>query len=180
MKNKLRRKTMSIRKIITLCLSLIVIGSTLAAAVPFPQNQDIRRVRENVSTFLMLRMTQVLDLTEEQAVKIFPKINQTEKRRNQLNRELGQQIRKLRLVLRDENPDEQEINELYLGIKESKNQLELVNKEFEEFMENNLDLYQRAKYIIFVQDFYRELRERLDKARKQQQNLKNRKRVPLK
>lgn len=38
-------------------------------------------------------------------------------------------------------------------------------EELQEFLEENLTVYQQANYLIFMQDFLKELREKLNKAR---------------
>jgi len=85
------------------------------------------------------------------------------------NIQLGKQRRELRLILKQENPDEQEITNKINNIKELKLRLESREEEFEIFLRDNFTLIQRAKYLIFAQDFYRGLRQTLEKARLQKQ-----------
>jgi nitrite reductase/ring-hydroxylating ferredoxin subunit len=42
---------------------------------------------------------------------------------------------------------------------------ELFSPSSGEFLSENLTVYQQAKYLIFVQDFLKDLREKLNKAR---------------
>jgi len=107
--------------------------------------------------------------TESQTAKIFPKVNEIEKEKMETNIQLGKQRRELRLILKQENPDEQEITNKINNIKELKLRLESREEEFEIFLRDNLTLIQRAKYLIFAQDFYRGLRQTLEKARLQKQ-----------
>ena len=110
-----------------------------------------------------------MDLTESQTAKIFPKVNEIEKEKMETNIQLGKQRRELRLILKQENPDEQEITNKINNIKELKLRLESREEEFEIFLRDNFTLIQRAKYLIFAQDFYRGLRQTLEKARLQKQ-----------
>lgn len=132
-----------------------------------------RGIQENVILFRMLRMTQELDLTEEQTAKIFPKMNQIEKEKLGLQKKVGEQFRALRLILEDENPDQKKIGEKVNAILELRHQVEGKDKELESFLDENLTLVQRAKYLIFTADFNRELREKLERARGLQQRLRN-------
>lgn len=129
------------------------------------KEQGIKLIRNNISTLMLLRMTQALDLTESQTAKIFPKVNEIEKEKMETNTQLGKQIRELRLILKQENPDEQEITNKINNIKELKLRLKSREEEFEIFLRDNLTLIQQAKYLVFAQDFYRGLRQILEKAR---------------
>lgn len=136
-----------------------------------------RGIRLNLVLFRMLRMTQELDLTEEQTAKIFPKMNQIEKGKLGLQTKAGEQLRALRLILEDEKPDQKKIGERVKAILELRHQLESKDKELESFLDENLTLVQRAKYLIFTADFNRELREKLERARGLQQRLRNAPRI---
>ncbi len=124
-----------------------------------------RGIRNNIMLLRMLRLTQVLDLTEEQAAKIFPKINQIEKEKLELNGQIGERLRELRQMLMEEKRDEREISSQIDAIKQLRDQVKNKEKELETFMEDNLTLVQRAKYMIFSADFYRDLRDKVEKAR---------------
>ena len=132
-----------------------------------------RGIRENIILFRMLRMTQDLDLTEEQAAKIFPKMNQIEKEKFELQAKVGEQVRELRLALRDESPDQKKIDDRVNAILELRHKVDSKDKELETFLLENLTPVQRGKYLVFAADFYRELREKLERARGLQQRLGN-------
>lgn len=125
-----------------------------------------QRSRENVRTLYLLRMTQVLDLTEEQTAKIFPRVNRVEKEKHELNKKLSRLLRELRVRLREESTAEKELAGRVQEIKELSHQLKDIDKELELFLEQNLSLEQQAKYLIFHSDFTRTLRTQLEKARK--------------
>jgi len=131
-----------------------------------------RGIRLNLVFFRMMRMTQDLDLTEGQATKIFPKINQIEKEKIELQMRVGGQLRELRVILRDQNPDQRKVGDKVKAIIELRRQVESKDKELESFLDENLTLIQRAKYLLFSADFFRELREKLESARGVQQRLR--------
>jgi flagellar biosynthesis/type III secretory pathway chaperone len=125
-----------------------------------------QRSRDNVRTFYLLRMTQVLDLTEEQTAKIFPRVNRVEKEKQELNKKLIRLLRELRSRLREEGTGEEELADRIQEIKDLGHQLKDIDKELEIFLEENLTVVQQAKYLIFHSDFMRTLRAQLEKARK--------------
>lgn len=125
-----------------------------------------QRSRDNVRTLYLLRMTQVLDLTEEQTAKIFPRISRVEKEKQELNKNLSRLLRELRFRLREEGTGEEELTNRIQEIKDLGFQLKDIDKQLELFLEENLTVVQQAKYLIFHSDFMRTLRTQLEKARK--------------
>ena len=157
----------------TMVICVVSVISVLLASSPFAEAQQAeRRIRDNIQTFMMLRMTQALDLSEEQAAKIFPKMNQVEKKKSALHRELGRLRIELRVILDRDQPDEQKIVEKIQEIRRLRQQLREEDEEYEAFLDANLSLVQRAQYILFTQEFFKLMRERLNKARSYQENRK--------
>jgi len=144
----------------------------LFGAPPDSAAQKENEVRKNVQTLMILRMTQVLDLTEEQAVKIFPRMNRIEKEKSAIHREIRRQIMEMRIILDREQPDEQKMIEKIQEIKRLRQELRTVDEEFETFLDTTLTLEQRARYVVFSQEFFKFLRDQLDKARNYQDRLK--------
>jgi len=166
---------MKTKNIIIIFGCLFFFSSVLFSSLREENLQNNRRIRDNIRTLLLLRMTQALDLTEEQTAKIFPKISRIEKEKKEIQQKIGIQMRELRSILRNENHDEQEFTDRIKRIKELRNLLKSKDEELENFLDDNLTLLQRAKYIIFSQDFYRGLREKLERARIMQERLRKEK-----
>ncbi len=163
---------MKIRYIISILLCLVVLSSTLTAAIQDDRLQNRRRARENMRTLWLLRMTRVLELTEEQTAKIFPIVSRIEKEKSEIYQQIGKQIRELRLTLREEEPDQEELKNKINNIKGLRNLIKKKDEELEAGMEENLTLVQRAKYLMFAANFYRELRDNLERARIQRERLR--------
>ncbi|UCE41998.1 MAG: hypothetical protein JSV17_03190 [Candidatus Aminicenantes bacterium] len=126
---------------------------------------EARRGWENISTLYLLRMVQVLDLTEGQTAKIFPMVNRVEKEKREMNRNIGLLLRELRGKVRQQDVDENELSRIMHEIKDLRMQVKNKEEELQDFLEENLTIQQQAKYIIFIQDFLKDLREKLNKAR---------------
>jgi hypothetical protein len=123
-------------------------------------------LRDNVSTLFLLRMTQVLDLSNEQAANIYPEVIRVEREKRDINRSIGIQLRKLRSLLHEEMPDENELAQIVKELRELRYRLKGKDEELEIFLAENLTLVQQAKYILFAQDFFRGLKEKLERARR--------------
>lgn len=148
-----------------LALGLLSLSILFLLANPVRALQNRERVRENISTLRLLRMTQALDLTEEQAAKVYPVYNRIEKDKMEIQRRIGYELGELRTRLKDEALKEADIETRIKNLMELRNELKARDDEFEKFLESNLTLVQRAKYVLFSIDFYRGLGEKLNKAR---------------
>jgi Spy/CpxP family protein refolding chaperone len=126
---------------------------------------EARKGWDNISTLYLLRMVQVLDLTEEQTAKIFPMVNRVEKDKREMNRTIGLLLRELRAVVQQQDATEEELSRIMDELKDLRTQVKNREEELQAFMEENLTIHQQAKYLIFIQDFLRDLREKLNKAR---------------
>lgn len=126
---------------------------------------EARRGWDNISTLYLLRMVQALDLTEEQTAKIFPIVNRTEKDKREMNRKIGQRMRELRAMVRQQDGEEEKLVRKVHEIRDLRKQVKSKDEELEEFLSEYLTINQQAKYLIFVQDFLKELREKLNEAR---------------
>lgn len=124
-----------------------------------------QRFGENLAILRLLRMTKALDLTEEQAAKIFPLANRIEKEKMDLNRQLNQEIRELRSLLQGHEWEETKLKEKVQKIKNLREAIRLKDKEFESFLEKNLTIGQQAKYILFNIEFAQFLTRNLERIR---------------
>ncbi|MFB0565317.1 MAG: periplasmic heavy metal sensor [Candidatus Aminicenantaceae bacterium] len=163
---------MNAKKILLSIICLLFLCSIFLAASQDEPFQTKRRIRKNINTLRLLRLTQILELTEEQAAKIFPAINRAEKEKMEINREIERKMRELRLALEKEAVEEKNIENTINEVKQLRNQLRSKDEELENFVNGNLSLVQRAKYLLFSVDFNRGLRKKIDKARALQERLR--------
>lgn len=164
---------MKTKKIFSFFVCILFLSGVLLAAPPQEQVQK-RRLRENIMTLWLLRMTQALDLTEEQTAKIFPAIYRTEKEKREIQKNIGKKMKDLKLALKKEKPNLKELEDMIKELKRLRNLVKSKDEELEGFMEKNLTLIQRARYFIFAVDFARGLKERVDRSRALQERIKRR------
>lgn len=161
-------------------IGILYIGSITLTLTAAPVSFNIQRlendkVRDNITTLMLLRLTQVLDLTEEQTAVLFPHITRVEKEKKKINQEIGKNIRDLRVMLRQSNPDPEKLTGIMENIKALRIDLRNLDEELGKIAANTLTVEQQAKYLIFFQDFYRTIRTKLDQAR---ENLTRQKKKP--
>ena len=158
---------MKTKYVLSFFLSFFLLSSILSSDVSNGgQQQNRRRTRENVITMRLLRMTRVLELTEEQTAKIFPLVTRVEKEKMEISLKVGKEMRDLRLALKSKTPDEKKILNAIKAVKELRALLVSMDRELDTRLEENLTLIQRAKYLVFSADFNRDLRNQLDRARR--------------
>jgi len=143
------------RAIILLCLGVL----------SFSQHFDEKDPRAVIEKVRIYRLTQELDLSTEQAMKFFPKLNEFQKIEREFNKQRMDIIFELKALIMS-NADDQKISEVVNRFEEL--QKEKFKKQFAKMKEmwEILTPVQRAKYLIFEDEFNREIREMIKKVKK--------------
>jgi Spy/CpxP family protein refolding chaperone len=134
---------------------------TICFGQPFHE-KDPRAIIEKVRIY---RLTQELDLTTEQAMVFFPKLTELQNIEKDFAKEKMQILHKLKDLIRDEI-DEEEI------LKTVSRYEAVQKKKFEEQIKKIKEMWQiltpvqRAKYLIFQEEFNREIREMIKEIKK--------------
>jgi hypothetical protein len=127
--------------------------------------QNRERVRDQLATLRLLRMTQALNLTEEQTGKMFPTINKLEKDRTDLHREISAKLRELRNLVKDPaSLKDENVLPLLDGIKAGRDKVRVIDEQLETFIESNLTTVQKASYVLFNIDFMRSLTDVVNRS----------------
>ena len=154
----------------------LVLGLSLTAAFAAAQPQSGRlgpgreRLRENLNQLRLIRMTEALDLTEDQTAKIFPLASRMEKEKAEIVRELGAKMADLRQMIGEGTPRDEDLAARVEAIRQLRRGLQEKDLEFEKFLQANLTGIQVAKYVIFQADFNQAMGERLNRARAMMRN----------
>jgi len=156
---------MRTKRVIVLLLTCFALPAW-AAALPLQGDPQTRaRLRENINTLRLLRMTEALDLTEAQTAKLFPAMNRIEKEKAELQRRIGVEIRDLRAALDKSPVQDADVLALVRRVREIRQSVQQKDQELETLLEENLTPVQKGRYIIFLVDFARGLGEKLNRAR---------------
>jgi hypothetical protein len=122
-------------------------------------------VRSNINTLMMLRMVERLGLTDEQSASLFPLFNRIEREKNRINRMMMRDMFDLRIEAEKGKSDTKRMQELLVSVRELRDALMDKEREMEKIVIRELTIVQQAKYMIFMEDFFRNLRQRLNRAR---------------
>lgn len=155
--------------IFMLCVSLSAVP---VKAQNRAQDSTQRNLRHNLFTLRALRMTQELELTEQQTAAIFPELNRAEKDKAELQKALASELRELRLMLKNDKSKAEDYEERVNRIKDLRRQLQEREKVFEDFLFSQLTAVQKARYIIFSFDFNRTMIERTHRMKMGGQKVK--------
>lgn len=159
-------------------LILAVLGLALAAgAAPAvqgaPQEAARRpRLRESLSDLYLVRLTRALELTEDQAARLYPVLTRAEKDKAALQGQMGNDLRDLREELAGPSVREVRVAGLVDRIREARRAIRQKEDEVETVLEAQLTPVQRARYVIFTVDFMRSVGENLQRVRGQRGVLK--------
>ncbi len=149
-----------------LVLGLFLISTLAAAQAPMGRRGPGRdRLRQNLNHLRLLRMTEALDLTEEQTAKIYPFASRIEKEKTEIVQELGTRMADLRQLVGEAGPKDADLAARVETIRELRRSLQEKDLEFEKFLQANLTEIQLAKYVLFQADFNRAMGDRLGRAR---------------
>jgi Spy/CpxP family protein refolding chaperone len=148
---------------------LLAFGLTagFAAAQPGPgAGPRAREIRRNLHTLRLVRMTEALELSDEQTARIFPVLNRVEKEKAGLQQRISDQVRELRARLEKSGAgDEAELLAAVRAVRGLREDVARKDAELEAFLDAELSPVQKARYILFSVDFYRRLGERLERLR---------------
>jgi Spy/CpxP family protein refolding chaperone len=152
-------------RIIASFLACLILGTWAMAGPPQGNPQARARARANISTLKLLRMTEVLELTEDQTAKLFPALTRIEKEKAELQRRMGTEILELRAALGKDQVRDTDVLARVKTIRDIRASIKQQDDEFDAVLDANLTPVQKGKYLIFLVDFARGLGEKLNQAR---------------
>lgn len=128
-----------------------------------PVERQGEKVREQIETLKMWRLTEALDLDEKTASKLFPLIKRYDGKRYDIEREIREDMRRLRNIV--DEASEKELKKVIERLKKNHRERRKLNEEEIEAIKNILTVRQQASYLIFKHDFNREMKRITSRAR---------------
>ncbi len=126
--------------------------------------KDREEMRDLINSLRIVKMTQALDLSEEQAIKVFTKMGQIEKEKKNLQKKIRESIQGLRGLI-DSKASEEEIKKSVENIKNLRTSIKDQDGALVKHLEGVLSVEQQAKYILFAEDFQKDIRKIIGHAR---------------
>jgi hypothetical protein len=128
-----------------------------------PSKEQMEKIRKRVASLRMWRLTQILDLNSKTASKLFPVINEYDKRRLVIEQIMGKNMRRLRSSV--ETAGEDELHMLVNNLKNNHWKLQEINNQEMEKLEGILSVRELARFMIFKQDFDQELKRTISRVK---------------
>ena len=141
--------------VVLFCSLFFATGNLLSQEI----GEEREKVKERISMIRMWKMMEVLDLSREQSEQLIPVLVGLEERRKELFQDRGRTMKELRNTVKGENPDVDVLKGLMGRLQKNHEDLEGLYKEEMRAVSEVLDLTQQARYLIFKENFERELRD---------------------
>jgi Spy/CpxP family protein refolding chaperone len=140
-------------------------GSRLALGAQQADPKVRTRLQENISNLYLIQLTRALELTEEQAAKLYPLLTRAENDKAGIQRGMGQDLRDLKAELARTPLEEERVLGLVDRIREARRSIRKKDDEVEDVLDGILTPVQKARYYLFTVEFLRRIGENADRIR---------------
>ncbi len=140
-----------------------------------PENPEgISKMREMIKTVRIWKMTEELQLTEEQCYKIFPMMAKAEDEKKELKKKNKEIIDELRTIIGKKDANQKQIKDTIERLKKNTEEIRKKKEQTRDSIEKELTPEQQARYILFISDFHKKMTDMATHAKKmkQEQGLK--------
>ena len=122
-----------------------------------PTKEQMEKVRERVETLKMWKLTKALDLDEKTSAQVFPLLSKYDKKRAETEHALRNDMKNLRDALKDKR--EAQLKGILDRLEQNHKAMQRLNDDERTDLKTILTLEQQARFIIFQQEFDREIRK---------------------
>lgn len=156
--------------IAAVCLTALALPVVAQQGMPGPRgdrptDEQREEIRKKMEAIRIARLTEELNLDEKTAAKFFPALTALDQKRRTLLRDNQEVLREMRTLLAAQPPQEGKLKADIARIE--KNQREIVSLRTKELgtIKEYLTVQQQARYLLFHQEFQREMRGMVEGAR---------------
>ncbi len=128
-----------------------------------PTKEQMEKVRERIETLRMWKLTKALDLDEKASAQVFPLLNKYDKKRAEIEHALRNDMKEMRDALKEKR--EGNLRGILDRIEQNHRTLQKINDEERTDLKKVLTIEQQARFIIFQQEFDREIRKIIAETR---------------
>jgi hypothetical protein len=151
------------RRVILGLLSTLAIAG-IALAQP-PQGPPDSHSIERIERWKKLRLIELLNMSEDQSVRFFARMNEHETARRNLMKGKGEALDRLERLVRN-RAEESEFEKVIPEVLAAEDQIRAEQRKFFTGLTDILSVEQRAKLLLFERQFERELREAMREAQR--------------
>lgn len=128
-----------------------------------PPKGQMEKVRKRIETLKMWKLTQALDLDEKTSAKLFPLLSKYDKKRAEIERAMRDDMKELRESLKERR--EGNLKNILDKLEQNHKAIQMINDEERAELKKILTIEQQARFILFQQEFDREIRRIIAEAR---------------
>jgi Spy/CpxP family protein refolding chaperone len=128
-----------------------------------PTREQREKVRKRIETLKMWKLTKALDLDEKTSAQLFPLINKYDKKRAEIEFNIRDGTRELRRYLKENNKES--LKNVIDRLEQNRRVLQSINEEEWAELKKVLTIEQQANFILFRQEFDKEIRKIIADAR---------------
>ena len=128
-----------------------------------PSKEQMEKVRKRIETLRMWKLTDALNLDEKTSAQVFPLLSKYDKKRGEIEQSLRGSMREMRESLREKH--EGNLKNILDKLEESHKSLQRIKEEEWSEIKKILTIEQQARFILFQQEFEREIRKIIAEAR---------------
>lgn len=128
---------------------------------------QMEKIRERVESLRIWKLTKALDLDEKTSSKLFPLLNKYDRRRAEIEHALRSDMKDLRDSLQERR--EGRLKSILDKLEHNHRALQTLNDEERTELKSILTVEQQAKFILFQQEFSRDLRRIIAEAREKKE-----------
>jgi hypothetical protein len=167
-------KNAVIQLLITVAALLGMSQSVATAFTPEPPPDEelVRRVEERVELLRKWRVIEAIDPSPELADELFPLLSHHERTDRELDHERERLTRELRRVLNEEQAHREPLHGILSSLARIRDQRCLLQKELDEELALLLTIEQRARLMVVLDDFHREVQQLIQRARRRPEVLR--------
>lgn len=139
-----------------------------------PSEERREEVRKKIEAVRIWRLTEELKLDTETSAKLSSLLSSLDQKRRDTMREQMETMRDLRSLLKAAKPDEAKTRSLLEKLEKNHHKIQGLKDQELKGIKNILTIEQQARFLIFQQEFQREMRDMISGARNKGQGRNNR------
>ncbi len=154
------------RKIFYLC-GLFLLAITLATPEAFAFNQNRTKLRDRLTTLRNWQLMEDFDLTPEKSQQVFTILKKFDDQRVKLIRQRQNILERLRDTITTQSPQSDVLEGLMLKLSKTSVKLARIPEQERRALAEIFSPREQARYILFVNDFAKDMRRVIKNSRKQ-------------
>jgi len=156
---------MSSASFLLLCTLLLPPAAVVGQGGRPDERPGDQRPFERIEQLRKVRLIEILDLKEEQSIRLFARMKEHESARRDLTKEKGEALDKVERLIRNK-ADDKECEKAFEEVRGIEDKLIALQRAFFAGLADILSDHQRGKMLIFERRFEKELREAMRDAQR--------------